>query len=104
VNPKDSYNHTILGLQSYKPTEFANQINLNIRNMWGILKGVIDTCMQLPEGKFLLLKDPNKAMISLYAVPQDAFDDLDDDTEASDELIEDEAELEEDETDDENYA
>lgn len=38
VHPKDNYNHTMLTIQGYKPKEFAGQINLNVNNMWGILK------------------------------------------------------------------
>lgn len=38
VHPKDNYNHLLLTVQGYKPKEFAAQINLNVNNMWGILK------------------------------------------------------------------
>ena len=57
---KDTANHVILGTQQFKPTEFANQINLNMDNAWGILRCVIDICMKLDEGKYLIMKDPNK--------------------------------------------
>ena len=29
-------------------------------NAWGILRCIIDTCMKLPDGKYLILKDPLK--------------------------------------------
>ncbi|KAG0580305.1 hypothetical protein KC19_4G164200 [Ceratodon purpureus] len=74
VHPKDNYNHTVLTLQGYKPKEFAGQINLNVNNMWGILKTVVDICMKLDEGKYLLVKDPNKPTVRLYSVPADAFE------------------------------
>jgi translation initiation factor 3 subunit D len=64
----------ILGTQFYKPKDFASQINLNVNNMWGILKTVVDMCMKLGDGKYLLVKDPNKPLIRLYEVPMDAFD------------------------------
>lgn len=38
VHPKDNYNHAVLTMQGYKPKEFSGQINLNVNNMWGILK------------------------------------------------------------------
>lgn len=60
VSVKDSAKHVILGMQQFKPTEFAQQINLNMDNGWGILRCIIDTCMKLKEGKYLILKDPNK--------------------------------------------
>ncbi|KAL3688292.1 hypothetical protein R1sor_014601 [Riccia sorocarpa] len=65
VHPKDHYNHCILTVQGYKPKEFAAQINLSVNNMWGILKTVVDICMKLEEGKYLLVKDPNKPIVSL---------------------------------------
>uniref|UniRef100_A0A672K668 Eukaryotic translation initiation factor 3, subunit D n=1 Tax=Sinocyclocheilus grahami TaxID=75366 RepID=A0A672K668_SINGR len=49
---KDSSRHVVLGTQQFKPNEFASQINLSMENAWGILR-----C----EGKYLILKDPNKA-------------------------------------------
>lgn len=60
---KDSSRHVILGTQQFKPNEFANQINLSMENAWGILRCVVDICMKLDEGKYLILKDPNKASI-----------------------------------------
>merc|ERR1711998_752493 len=73
-NVRDSFTHVILGTQSYKPREFATHINLNTSNAWGILKAIVDLCLQLEEGKYLLLKDPNKPVIRFYSIPQDAFE------------------------------
>ena len=42
----------ILGTQSYKPKEFAQHINLNVQNSWGVLKAVLDLCLKLEEGKY----------------------------------------------------
>jgi len=77
TNPKNDASHVILGTGVYKPREFAPLINLNIANAWGILKAVIDLCLQLAEGKYLLLKDPNKPVVRFYSVPTDAFDEPD---------------------------
>ncbi|KAG5454826.1 Eukaryotic translation initiation factor 3 subunit D [Clonorchis sinensis] len=74
VNPKDSSTHVILGTQQFKPQEFAIQLNLNLDNAWGILRCVVDFFLKLPEGKYLLLKDPNKPMLRIFAVPSDTFD------------------------------
>lgn len=71
---KDSFNHVILGTQQYKPKEFATHINLNVSNSWGILKAVIDLTLGLDEGRYLLMKDPNKQVVRLYSIPVDAFD------------------------------
>jgi len=52
-------------------------------NAWGILRFIIDTCMKLPEGKYLLLKDPNKPCLLLYDIPDGTFE-TDDDEEEND--------------------
>ncbi|CAL4080611.1 unnamed protein product, partial [Meganyctiphanes norvegica] len=93
VNVRDSTKHVILGTQQFKPQEFANQINLSMDNAWGILRCIVDICMKLPDGKFLIMKDPNKAMIRLYDIPDNTFDseDDDDDDEGGDADGEDEA-------------
>ncbi|XP_076039746.1 eukaryotic translation initiation factor 3 subunit d1 isoform X2 [Oratosquilla oratoria] len=74
VNVRDSTKHMILGTQQFKPIEFANQINLGMDNAWGILRCIIDICMKLPDGKYLIMKDPNKSMIRLYDIPDNTFE------------------------------
>lgn len=77
-----------------RPTDFAGQLNVSLANGWGIVRSVTDMCMKLPEGKYVLVKDPNKVcipsivcfrsfllsvsafpqpVIRLYAVPASAF-------------------------------
>eukprot|EP00249_Psilotum_nudum_P010805 c22778_g1_i1 orf=388-2046(-) len=74
VHPRDHFNHVILSVQGYKPKEFAAQINLNTANMWGIVKSIVDLCLKLAEGKYVLVKDPSKPQVRLYEVPPDAFE------------------------------
>lgn len=74
VHPRDHFNHAILSVQGYKPKEFATQINLNTLNMWGIVKAIVDACLKLNEGKYVLVKDPSKPQVRLYEVPADAFE------------------------------
>lgn len=88
VHAKDSSKHIILGTQTFRPKEFAGQINLNMDNAWGVLRCLIDYCLKLPEGRYLILKDPNKPLLVLYNVPNNAFssdDEADDDEEEEDE-------------------
>ena len=74
---KDTAKHVILGTQQFKPTEFAAQINLNMDNAWGILRCIVDTCMKLKEGKYLIMKDPNKVStflsLSVVSLPLSLF-------------------------------
>eukprot|EP00271_Cylindrocystis_brebissonii_P019938 TRINITY_DN6369_c0_g1_i1.p1 TRINITY_DN6369_c0_g1~~TRINITY_DN6369_c0_g1_i1.p1 ORF type:complete len:559 (-),score=126.45 TRINITY_DN6369_c0_g1_i1:344-2020(-) len=74
THPRDNLNHVILTVQGYKPREFASQISLGLNHMWGILKSLVDICMKLDEGKYLIVKDPNKPILRLYEVPSDAFE------------------------------
>ncbi|XP_026468777.1 eukaryotic translation initiation factor 3 subunit D [Ctenocephalides felis] len=71
---RDSSRHVILGTQQYKPNEFAAQINLSMDNAWGILRCIIDICMKQKDGKYLIMKDPNKPMIRLYDIPDNTFE------------------------------
>jgi len=70
ANPRDPIKHVILSTQSFKPIEFATQINFSTTNAWGIIKSLVDYCLALPEGRYVLVKDPNKSMMRLYEVPE----------------------------------
>ncbi len=60
INPRDSSNHQILGVQTEIPSKLATQLTLDVSNAWGILHAIIDYCRELPPGKYLIMKDPNK--------------------------------------------
>ncbi|CAM9287892.1 unnamed protein product [Lampetra planeri] len=87
---KDSARHVILGTQQFKPNEFASQINLSMENAWGILRCVIDICRKLDEGKYLILKDPNKQVIRVYSLPDGTFSSDEEEEEEEDEEDEEE--------------
>ena len=61
-------------MQVCKSRDFAQQINLNMDNCWGIIRALVDLCLGLDEGKYLLVKEPNKPIIRLYNVPENAFE------------------------------
>jgi len=84
VNPADPTKHVILATSSLKPSNLAEQIALNERNMWGILRAVVDLIMAKEPGKYLLVRvqtrqDTNKAVLRLYRVPMSSFEGEDDD-------------------------
>lgn len=83
-NVKDSTRHVILGTQHFKPSEFATQINLSMDNAWGIVRCIIDLIRSREDGKFLIVKDPNKPVIRLYDIPDNTFE-SDDDSDEEDE-------------------
>jgi translation initiation factor 3 subunit D len=77
VNPSNPVDHAILSTQSFKPKEFSTQINLNATNIWGIIKMFCELLMGKEDGKYVLLKDPNKSTVRLYVVPPETFEDED---------------------------
>ncbi|OMJ15918.1 Eukaryotic translation initiation factor 3 subunit D [Smittium culicis] len=75
---KNSQNHNLLGVANFKPTELIRQMGLNINKSWGIVKAIVDLCMKLEEGKYIMARDPAKPVIKLYSIPSSTtFDDND---------------------------
>lgn len=64
-------------------------MNLNLANGWGIVRTISDMCLKMPEGKYVLVKDPNKPVLRLYQVPENTFEEEIEEREA---IPEDEAE------------
>lgn len=79
ANPRSNDKHVILGVIGWKPRDFANQMNLSLNNGWGIVRTIADMCLQRDDGKFVLVKDPNKSILRLYEVPVNTFEEDEDD-------------------------
>ena len=73
-NPKSAYEHVILATQFYRPKDFANQITLNENQMWAMLRMFVTMFHKQEEGKYVLMREPNKAVLTMYKVPQDTFE------------------------------
>jgi translation initiation factor 3 subunit D len=65
-------------------------MNLSLSNGWGIVRTIADMCLKRDEGKYVLVKDPNKQILRLYEVPMGSFED-----DGEGEVIEEAAEEEE---------
>lgn len=74
ANPKTNDKHVILGVVGWKPRDFAQQMNLSPSNGWGIVRTIADMCLKRDEGKYVLVKDPNKQILRLYEVPAGSFE------------------------------
>ncbi|KAL8371079.1 hypothetical protein RB595_001099 [Gaeumannomyces hyphopodioides] len=74
ASPKSNDKHVILGVIGWKPRDFANQMNLSLSNGWGIVRTIVDMCLKREDGKFILVKDPNKSILRLYEVPANSLD------------------------------
>lgn len=90
VNARNSAQHEILGMQQFRPQDFANNIALNLDNSFGVLRVVCEFLLKQAPGKYLLLKDPLQPVVRIYSLPEGTFDSSD----------EDESEEEDDEEDD----
>ena len=64
ANPRDNTRHVILSTASMRPMDFAAQLNVSLANGWGVVRTVADLCLKQPDGKYVLVKDPNK--VSAY--------------------------------------
>jgi len=74
TNPKNNNDHVVLGVLTNKPREFASQMALNLNNGWGIVRTIVDMVLRMDEGKYVLVKDPNKSLLRLYSVPLSTFE------------------------------
>ncbi|KAK3208574.1 hypothetical protein GRF29_77g1184326 [Pseudopithomyces chartarum] len=74
ANPKNNNDHVILGVLTNKPRDFAAQMALNLNNGWGIVRTIVDMCLKMDDGKYVLVKDPNKSILRLYSVPDHTFE------------------------------
>jgi translation initiation factor 3 subunit D len=92
VNPRSNDKHVILGVIGWKPRDFANQMNLSLSNGWGIVRTIADMILAREEGKYVLVKDPNKSILRLYEVPAGSFED---DDEQEEEPVQEQDETEE---------
>ncbi|KAJ2689507.1 hypothetical protein IWW39_001419 [Coemansia spiralis] len=75
VSPRDRSRHGVLGFQTYRPSDFISQLGFSEYSGWGIVKALVDLCLEMPEGRYVIMRDPNKPLIKLYAVPAGTFED-----------------------------
>jgi len=73
VSPRDPSKHVILTTKRFKPEDLARTANIKMRHMWGVLESILAVCLDLEDGKYLLVKDPNEPTMRLYSVPLNAF-------------------------------
>lgn len=50
---------------------------LNLNNGWAIVRTIVDMVLRMDDGKYVLVKDPNKPLLRLYSVPLNTFDEED---------------------------
>ncbi len=68
ANPKDAQRHIVVGVQSFKPKEFAQSMNISLNNGWGIVRMIVDMVNKQPDGRYVLVKDPNNVSLATCRV------------------------------------
>ena len=53
-------------------------MNLNLANGWGIVRTIVDMVRGMKDGRYVLVKDPNKQLLRLYEVPMGTFEEGED--------------------------
>lgn len=75
---KVTSSHVLLGTYGIDTKSFANQINLNMPVCWAILRETIDYIFSYKEmtgtGEYIVMKDPNKAVMRIFKVTADEID------------------------------
>uniref|UniRef100_M4FEI4 Uncharacterized protein n=2 Tax=Brassica campestris TaxID=3711 RepID=M4FEI4_BRACM len=57
-----------------QPRDHINNVILSVLGYCGIVKSILDLCMKLSEGKYVLVKNPSKPQVRICEVPADAFE------------------------------
>lgn len=71
---RDASQHVVLASTLQTPKTFAGSIRVTAKELWGSLKSFLELCYMQEPGKYVLLKDPMRPAVLLYAVPDDTFD------------------------------
>jgi len=72
LEPRVNTKHVLLGILPCLTTSFIGQLNLNYANCWGVFRYIVELIRSQPNGRYYLLKDPNKQMVRLYRVPAES--------------------------------
>jgi translation initiation factor 3 subunit D len=73
-SPKNAYEHAILATQFYRPKDFATQITLHEGQMWAMMRMFVQLLQKQADGKYVLMREPNKPSLTLYKVPPETFE------------------------------
>lgn len=75
INAKVNTAHAILGVETVKPVDFVKQFQINVGNMWSVLKMLIESIQKHEgDGKFLIVKLPNKQELQIFSIPENEFE------------------------------
>lgn len=94
-NEDDPWNHQVLAVQTHAVADLMSQMAMSQQSLWSSVCAVVEQILNIEGetvGRYLVVKDPAKPALNLYAVPWDEFEyeDEEEDEEEGDEDEEDE--------------
>ena len=66
--------HVIMGGTSLRPRDFASQLRIDVQNLYGVIKMIIGLFKKVGDGKYVIMRDPNKNILRIYQVPMDTWE------------------------------
>lgn len=66
--------HDILSVQSYLTHQLATTMSFKLDNAWGIVRGLVDLLRDQKDGNYVIVRDPSRAFINVYYVPDSPED------------------------------
>ena len=78
---EDPWNHQLLAVQSHSVSDLMSQMAMSQQSMWSSVLSLIEQIVGIEEetvGRYLVVKDPSKPVLNLYAIPWDEFEDAED--------------------------
>ena len=76
-NEDDPWNHQLLAVQTHNVPDLMSQMAMSQQTLWSAVCALIEQIVSLEEetvGRYLVVKDPAKPMLNLYAIPWDEFE------------------------------
>jgi len=74
VMARDPHSNSIVAVTKHTTPDFAHEVGVDFTKMWGSLKYILDVAKKFENGKYILLRDPNKKQLVFYKIAMDEFD------------------------------
>ncbi|KAI9179209.1 hypothetical protein H9P43_005871 [Blastocladiella emersonii ATCC 22665] len=69
VAARDPAHHVVVGSTTFRPADMAAQMNITLAQGWALVGAIAEAALEQDPGKYVLLKDPNKPNLRIYALP-----------------------------------
>jgi translation initiation factor 3 subunit D len=96
-NEDDPWNHQLLAVQTHNVPDLMAQMAMSQQTLWSAVCSLVEQILNVEEetvGRYLVVKDPAKPVLNLYAIPWDEFEVEEDEEEGDEEEDDEEGALE----------